>query len=332
MKENTNMNAAVNGLLTGLNLGKPAVVEGLALIPVFGNHNCNIDYLTLDEAVKTGALKITEISEGGSVPNLKAENLSEKPVLLIDGEELIGAKQNRILNLSILLKEKSTTTIPVSCVEQGRWSYKSREFIPSMHVMPTKARALKAKTVSDNIQYSKVPASDQGLVWHEVSALHRKLGTNSPSAAMYDAFIQKKREIELFLYSMNSQPGQIGYLVFIGDKPQVLEIVPNPEKYKLYHTKFVAASVIDAIGDRLMNLPNCADFDYRNLTSGFINEILKCEEHEFQPVGYGINYRYQSKKVVGAALVHNDCVFHAVFFEIPDDDQFGERRFRGFIK
>jgi hypothetical protein len=30
MKENTNMNAAVNGLLTGLNLGKPAVVEGLA--------------------------------------------------------------------------------------------------------------------------------------------------------------------------------------------------------------------------------------------------------------------------------------------------------------
>jgi hypothetical protein len=40
---------------------------------------------------------------------------------LLDGEELIGAKQNRALNLTILAPAKQVIVIPVSCVEAGRW-------------------------------------------------------------------------------------------------------------------------------------------------------------------------------------------------------------------
>ena len=61
-------------------------------------------------------------SESGSVPELVVENPLAERVLLYDGEELVGAKQNRILNVSVLVEAKSTLTIPVSCVEQGRWS------------------------------------------------------------------------------------------------------------------------------------------------------------------------------------------------------------------
>jgi hypothetical protein len=320
------MNNTIHRLLTQLEFGKPAVVDGMALIPIFGNHRCNVEYLTLDEAINSGSLRITEVSEGGSVPNLRAENLCDKPILLIDGEELIGAKQNRIINISILLKEKSTTTIPVSCVERGRWSYNTPDFKPSMNVMPPKARALKTKTVSESIEKCCMAVSDQELVWDAVDELHCNLKVHSPSAAMYDAFMQKRREIEKFLDSLKPEPEQIGYLIFIEDKPEVLEIVPNPEKYKHYHTKFVTASVIDAISDRLMNISSRPDINYGDLTNNFISTILNCAEHEFKPVGYGTNYRYQGDTVIGAALVHNDCVLHTVFFGLQNKERMGGRR------
>jgi hypothetical protein len=65
------------------------------------------------------------VSEGGDVPTLRLTSAADRPVLLLDGEELIGAKQNRVLNTTVLVAAHSRLTIPVSCVEQGRWAYKS---------------------------------------------------------------------------------------------------------------------------------------------------------------------------------------------------------------
>jgi hypothetical protein len=63
-----------------------------------------------------------EVSRGGSVPELKVVNKSDRMLLILDGEGLVGAKQNRIVNTTILIAGNTTTVIPVSCVEQGRWS------------------------------------------------------------------------------------------------------------------------------------------------------------------------------------------------------------------
>jgi hypothetical protein len=46
--------------------------------------------------------------------------------LLLDGEQLVGAKQNRIPNMIVLVAAQTEVTIPVSCVEQGRWGYQAR--------------------------------------------------------------------------------------------------------------------------------------------------------------------------------------------------------------
>jgi hypothetical protein len=72
-------------------------------------------------ALELHVVTIAEVSEAGSV----------RPILLVDWEELVGAKQNRVLNLSILLPPRRLTDIPVSCVEQGRWHYRGRHFTQS---------------------------------------------------------------------------------------------------------------------------------------------------------------------------------------------------------
>ena len=84
----------------------------LTLVPLRGAGHGRLDYILSEEAIEGGMLTVTEVSESGSVPELLAENKSEKMILLLDGEELVGAKQNRILNTTVLLRAKSKTRIP----------------------------------------------------------------------------------------------------------------------------------------------------------------------------------------------------------------------------
>jgi hypothetical protein len=112
-----------------LSAGSPATHKALSVFPlqaevgVPGGH-----YQLLEEALASGRFRISEVSEGGTVPRLLATNGTSSPVFLLDGEELTGAKQNRVLNVSIMLAPESTTEIPVSCVEAGRWRSESDSF------------------------------------------------------------------------------------------------------------------------------------------------------------------------------------------------------------
>ena len=113
-------------------------------------------------------LRIRETSESGSVPELAVENPLAERVLLYDGEELVGAKQNRILNVSVLVEAKSTLTIPVSCVEQGRWRHVSPEFEGGGSISHAQLRRRKAETQAAQPLARGVAQSE---VWDE---LHEK--------------------------------------------------------------------------------------------------------------------------------------------------------------
>src|SRR2546423_200213 len=110
-----------------IQLGDPVEHLGIVVVPIFPRQDPVVEYVTLEEALPLG-FRITEIDAAGSVPELIAANPLDSPVLLYDGEELLGAKQNRILNITVLVDAKSETCMPVSCVEQGRWHVRSAVF------------------------------------------------------------------------------------------------------------------------------------------------------------------------------------------------------------
>src|SRR5258706_16469161 len=109
--------------LTGMRLAQETLFHNLTMFPLLTLQSGEPNYQTLDEALANRAARIKEVSESGSVPQLMLFNDGAVPVLLLDGEELIGAKQNRILNLTILAPARTALPIPVSCVESGRWTY-----------------------------------------------------------------------------------------------------------------------------------------------------------------------------------------------------------------
>ncbi len=121
------MHKPINDYVAKLQISTKQSYKNLSMYPLICPDNIELDYLLLDEALAGSVLDIVEVNQGGSVPDLKVVNKAGKMVLLLDGEELVGAKQNRIINTTILIAANSTTTIPVSCVEQGRWSYRSNK-------------------------------------------------------------------------------------------------------------------------------------------------------------------------------------------------------------
>ena len=81
--------------------GEPVRHGALTVIPLLAPMLADAEWLTLAEA--GDRVQITEVNEAGSVPTLKVANMADRPLLLLDGEELVGAKQNRILNTTVLV-------------------------------------------------------------------------------------------------------------------------------------------------------------------------------------------------------------------------------------
>ena len=151
----------IESALSRIELAEPQHFRNLTIVPMLDAAAGAAGYLLLDELMALGLAQVTEVSEGGSVPEVSFANLADRPVLLVDGEELVGARQNRILNLSILVAAGRKIRIPVSCVEQGRWAYRSRDFKAAEHKLYRKARAMKTAQVASAIHAEARPKCSQ---------------------------------------------------------------------------------------------------------------------------------------------------------------------------
>ena len=241
------MDSAVKKYLQSFEFGDCQNFKNMAVFPLLCGLNHDPEYLTLKEALDKHVLKIAEVSQAGSVPELKVINEGDIPVLLLDGEEVVGAKQNRVLNTSILISGKAETVIPVSCTEQGRWAYKSQEFKDSDTLMSTKIRRIKAKTVSDTLHESREFRSDQGTVWTAIEELSEDAEAPSRTGAMRDVFSAKHKELDDYLKAFNAIPKQRGLLTMIDQEVVGFDFVSLESAYKLLHAKLVKSYAMDAL-------------------------------------------------------------------------------------
>jgi len=103
----------LGAFIKALEIGDPVGHLNLTLVPLRGDGAARIEYVLGADAIRAGTLTVTEVSEAGSVPELAVTSTDERMILLLDGEELVGAKQNRILNTSILLPQ--SIIAPAQC-------------------------------------------------------------------------------------------------------------------------------------------------------------------------------------------------------------------------
>jgi hypothetical protein len=300
------MNTLIVNLLDKMQTGELQSFKNMTVVPFFYKNGNKLEYVTLDEALNKNFIEIKEISEGGSVPELFVENKSDVRVLLLDGEELIGAKQNRILNATILLDIHSKTTIPVSCVEQNRWSYKEKHFSSSEYSMPNSSRSMKMSSVKNSLERGDNFLADQRQVWNEVERFASEAKVNSATNAMHDVFENKKNEIDNYMNHFRKLEGQNGFIVFINDKPAGMEYISNETAFASLFNKILKGYAMDALIDN--RAPNKADFAV--MLNDFTGKIKKSEDKEFKSIGLGFDHRIETADITASILIAEEEIVH----------------------
>jgi len=294
--------------LPELKIGNPIKYERLTVFPLFGEDGGGgVPYALSDEAIASEAVTITEVSEGGSVPDLLVENLGDARVLFIEGEELVGAKQNRVLNLSLLVAAHSKTPIPVSCVEQGRWRYKSRTFGSSGSSSPSSLRHILKKSVSASLKAKRGHRSDQGKVWAEVHRKQRSLGTDSPSSALADTYRDYESEIGKFRDALTPVDGAVGMAVAVDGKIVSVDVLDKPSTCQKVWGRLLTGFILDAIEAGSSGKQTSTE-DAEALLGG----ISGLPWEEVEAVGEGQEHRTETENgLLGALLAFDGTVIHA---------------------
>jgi hypothetical protein len=309
----TSLHPAINALLASLRTGDPKIHNGLGLWPVFADCRPEPAYLTLVEALALPGFKITEVSEGGSVPSLRVINETPQHVLLFDGEELKGAKQNRILNTTILIAAGSALDVPVSCTERGRWSYDAPQFSTSGSLAHAELRNRKALDVAINLKAHAIHASDQGAVWEEIESLHvsAKTSGSSKTRAMKDAFNERQKELDDFTREVPCHDGQCGLLAVIGDRVEGIDVLSRPEAYATLHRRLVESHAMDFLirKEGVARKPLDPEAPAR-----FLAAAAKAEETTHATPGLGSDHRLHFRWGHGAALRVDDTIVHLALF------------------
>jgi hypothetical protein len=289
-----------------IRVGDPIRHAGLAVFPLFAEPAPGVDYDLSDEAISKGTVTVEEVSEAGSVPDLSVENKGDLRVLFLEGEELIGAKQNRILNTSVLVAAHTKSKIPVSCVEAGRWRYKSRHFGSGGTHSPSMLRRLLKASVSKSVRARRGHRSDQGGVWKEVARQQEVLGAFSGTSAMSDTFQTHRKRLDEFREKLRYVEGAVGAAVAVGGKVVAIDLFDKPTTCAKVWGRLLSGTALDALEAEQAER-QAERGDVEQALSGFSD--LPWEPAE--PIGEGEEYRAESATGDHAtALVFHGTVVH----------------------
>jgi len=309
------MEKIIGNFLDQLKVGRKQSHKNLALYPLLSTYAIGLDYLLLDEALSDNLIEVVEVSEGGSVPELKVVNKAARMVLILDGEELVGAKQNRIVNTTILVDRNSTLVIPVSCVEHGRWSYDSPRFKTQNRMMSSNLRAMKSEQVSFSVRSTGEFRSDQGAIWEEIADKAVRMEAHSPSGAMAAIYDKERPSIDEYIKDFHLIDSQVGAIFMINGQIAGMDAFGKPDTFSKIFKKLLESYALDAIDWYEEGK------EYKALKSE-VTKFRKAADaagSEGQPgVGLGTDFRIESRRVTGFGLVLNEKVLHLSVFARED--------------
>ena len=251
---------------------------------------------------------MTEVAESGSVPTLKVTNKGDAPAFLMAGEQLSGGKQNRVLNASILVAPHSELPIPVSCVERGRWAYRSAKFGSAGSSSHSHLRKLMHSHATLSYRSEGKPSSRQGEVWREVDRKMAETGSHSDTMVLQKMYEDTESDLAPVTEQLQAPEGASGVVFAYGGRIAGFDLFDQPATLAKLWPKLVRAYAVDARAEE-----EAAPVT-RSAVRDWLRTALGVKEETFKSPGLGDDVRMEGTTLVGAGLVLNDHPVHVEVF------------------
>ena len=201
------------------------------------------------------------------------------PVLLLGGDTIIGGAQNRIINITILLKAAAKTAIPVSCLEMGRWN-EGRGFDSSRPVDHA-LRSMVAEQVTRGARAARPGggprfAADQGAIWQEIGQRQARAAHRSPTQALHDVYRAEEGSLEEWVRAFPMPAGTRGIAVGINDRLVGLDLFDSAETLERQWQRLVG-SAASALLDhqRAIQVGAASTPRHRHVDAGALGRMLQ---------------------------------------------------------
>jgi hypothetical protein len=294
----------MNSLYT---LGEPQVAGPLAVFPLFGPP-AQLEYRAFVQAAELGAF-VKEVGSGAVVSRLSVENPTDLPLLVYEGEEVLGAQQNRTFDVTVLVPAGERVLAPVSCVEQGRWDHsRHREtFRPSPQAADPSLRRVKRATAN------VAGRADQAEVWAEVSGRLAAHGVESASAALSDLYDSRRDDLQRLSDAIHPVDEQIGALACVSGRPVALDLVSRSDVFAALLPPLAQGYALDALGAGERDPdPGRAE--------RFLSGALDAPRLERPTPGLGRALALGASELVGAGLEHEGELIQLAAFPAGGDE------------
>jgi len=224
-----------------LSVGEPAVHGNLAVYPVYlpGGGEKMGDVLTMAEAAETGKFKIAEVEEGAEVNTLEVHNDTDKYVVVLAGQMIRGAKQDRIISYDTVIPPGGKFDVDAFCVEAGRWTEVSKHFSYAKEMAPSSVRG------------TAQGKQDQGEVWAEVSKVNAARGAVTETDALtasYDSeeFQAEVKEYEKALKAVAKDGDVVGVIVVAEGEVKAGDVFANHDLFAAIWPQLLTSYAMDA--------------------------------------------------------------------------------------
>ncbi|MBQ2665242.1 DUF6569 family protein [Methanobrevibacter sp.] len=286
-----------------IELLEPQVHENLAIIPL-KTERLYIDVLTLKKGLELGLAEVKEC-EHSQVNTLIVKNHAVTPLILIDGEEVVGGDQNRIVNATILIDASSEMKIPVSCTEQGRWGYID-EFKQSDYIANYNTRRAKEYA-------SRSSASYQDVIWTSIKKLEFENSFASHTSAMEESYENLKVDHNKIVKEFKIIPEQNGVLIIVDGEIKGFELFLNPEIYREFHEKILKSYLIDS---KMENKTFAINIDSAREV---INNALGSTFEKKQNNGLEEAFEFENSDGLGTLCTYQNKILHLSYFKKLED-------------
>ncbi len=306
----------ISSFFDNIRISIPQTYKNLTVIPFSHTNGNKVEFISLPKAIKTDRFIIKEMDEGARVSNIKVINDTDYNVLIIDGEQFVGAKQNRIINTTVFVRKRSKIVLDVSCVEEGRWNEISDKFDVSENMLHFTSRLKKMQEVNQNLKVNNRFAANQSEVWDDVHSLMSEHNVYSKTSSMNDVYQRRNNELNIFIEEFELLEEQNGIFVFLNNNIAGVEYISSAEVFEEYFPKIVKSYAIKAISKKSIHIDE--DFDYIQSAKEFVQSLKDCEIDTYSSLGAGTDHRFKNSKIIGSALEVDNEIVHLVGFNVNE--------------